>query len=138
MKKRNYAHYIVVILVVGLLSSCATHNAQWGALGGGAVGAAAGQAIGGNRESTLIGAGVGTLLGFITGDYVDKKNQAEYNAYLQQQNQQRKADLSDPYAAAEAGRREGIAAGKRRAAQHNYSLSKRRAAEKAFNDYKIE
>ncbi|MDY8110386.1 glycine zipper 2TM domain-containing protein [Fulvimarina sp. 2208YS6-2-32] len=43
-----------------------------GALAGGAVGALAGQAIGGNTESTLIGAAIGTAGGAVAGNVIGR------------------------------------------------------------------
>jgi outer membrane lipoprotein SlyB len=57
-----------LLFVVGCES-----DAQTGALIGTAVGAGAGQAIGGDTESTLIGAGVGAVGGYIIGNEQDKK-----------------------------------------------------------------
>ena len=54
----------IVILSVG----CATTAVQRGAVGGGAAGAVAGQLIGGNTKSTVIGAGVGALGGALFND----------------------------------------------------------------------
>jgi outer membrane lipoprotein SlyB len=48
-------------------------DAQTGALIGTAIGAGAGQAIGGDTESTLIGAGAGAVGGYIIGNESDKK-----------------------------------------------------------------
>ena len=45
-----------------------------GALIGGAVGALAGQAIGGDTKSTLIGAGVGAAVGGAVGNQEDAKD----------------------------------------------------------------
>lgn len=53
-----------------------------GLLGGAALGALAGQAIGKDSKSTLIGAGVGALAGLGWGAYKDKQ-QAELQANLQ-------------------------------------------------------
>lgn len=62
-------------------------DAQTGALIGTAVGAGAGQAIGGDTESTLIGAGAGAVGGFIIGSEQDKKKtKAEIDALRQDMN----------------------------------------------------
>ena len=66
---------VVLVGVVLLFVGCAT-DAQTGALGGGLLGAAAGQAIGGDTESTLIGAGVGAGAGYMIGNERDKANAA--------------------------------------------------------------
>ena len=70
----------VVVGVLGLaaaltLAGCET-QAQTNALVGGGLGAAAGQAIGGNTEGTLIGAGVGAGAGYIIGNEQDKAKAA--------------------------------------------------------------
>lgn len=70
---------IVLLLLVGLVSSCAT-KAQTGAGTGAAAGAIAGQAIGRSTEATLIGAAVGLLLGYAVGNEMDKADQARINA----------------------------------------------------------
>ena len=60
------------IIVVLLLAGCATQTepqrrATNGALIGGGIGALAGQALGGNTESTVVGAAGGALLGAVIG-----------------------------------------------------------------------
>ncbi|WP_028579706.1 glycine zipper domain-containing protein [Desulfogranum japonicum] len=63
-----------------LLTSCANMNkGQTGALGGAAGGALIGQAIGHNTEATLIGAAVGTMLGYIVGNEMDKYDKEQLN-----------------------------------------------------------
>jgi surface antigen len=65
-----------------LLMSCANTNltkGQQGAVGGGAAGALIGQAIGHNTEATLIGAAVGTMLGYIVGNEMDKYDRQQLN-----------------------------------------------------------
>ena len=67
---------ILMVVVVGLglafVAGCES-DAQTGALIGTGIGALAGQAIGGDTESTLIGAGVGAVGGYIIGNESDKK-----------------------------------------------------------------
>ena len=67
---------ILMVVAVGLglafVVGCES-DAQTGALIGTAVGAGAGQAIGGDTEATLIGAGVGAVGGYIIGNEQDKK-----------------------------------------------------------------
>ncbi|MHC4426153.1 MAG: glycine zipper domain-containing protein [Planctomycetota bacterium] len=70
---------LIVILIVASVSlglafvgGCES-DAQTGALIGTAIGAGAGQAIGGDTESTLIGAGAGAVDGDIIGNESDKK-----------------------------------------------------------------
>ena len=64
---------IVITMSLGLLfaGGCES-DAQTGALAGTAIGAGAGQAIGGDTESTLIGAGLGAIGGYIVGNERDK------------------------------------------------------------------
>jgi uncharacterized protein YcfJ len=70
---------LLIILIVATLSlglvfvaGCES-DAQTGALIGTAIGAGAGQAIGGDTEATLIGAGAGAVGGYIIGNESDKK-----------------------------------------------------------------
>ena len=69
---------IVILMVVSVslglvfVGGCES-DAQTGALIGTAIGAGAGQAIGGDTESTLIGAGAGAVGGYIIGNESDKK-----------------------------------------------------------------
>lgn len=74
--------FISVVLSLGLfLSSCANgpNKAGIGAYGGAAGGAIIGQAIGHNTEATLIGAAVGTMLGYIIGNEMDKYDREQLN-----------------------------------------------------------
>jgi osmotically inducible lipoprotein OsmB len=70
----------LLMAAIALFSGCTssmTHT-QKGAVGGAAVGAIAGQLIGGNTKSTLIGAGVGALGGALMNDALnDKKKQTQ-------------------------------------------------------------
>ncbi|MBI1386895.1 MAG: glycine zipper 2TM domain-containing protein [bacterium] len=66
---------IIIASVVSIAAGC---NTTSGALGGGAIGALAGQAIGGNTEATLIGAGVGALSGALVGDAVERDRARSY------------------------------------------------------------
>ncbi len=86
--KKTTAITASILLVISLLG-CAgrTHTegkTRTGILIGSAGGAVLGQAIGGNTESTLIGAGIGALLGGLTGHqigaYMDKQEEALRNA----------------------------------------------------------
>jgi len=81
---------ILMVVAVGLglafVAGCES-DAQTGALIGTAVGAGAGQAIGGDTESTLIGAAIGGGGGFIIGGERDKKKtKAEIDALRQDMN----------------------------------------------------
>jgi len=74
MAKNLITILMVVAVSLGLafVAGCES-DAQTGALIGTGVGAIAGQAIGGDTESTLIGAGVGAAGGYIIGNEQDKK-----------------------------------------------------------------
>lgn len=63
------------------LTSCANEysKGQQGALIGAGSGAIIGQAIGRNKEATLIGIAVGTLLGYIVGNEMDKYDRMQLN-----------------------------------------------------------
>ncbi len=79
---------ILMVVAVGLglafVAGCES-DAQTGALIGTAIGAGAGQAIGGDTESTLIGAAVGGGAGYIIGSEQDKKKtKAEIDALRQE------------------------------------------------------
>jgi len=69
---------LLLPLLVFSLNSCATKG-QSGAGIGGVSGALIGQAIGRNTEATLIGAAVGTMLGYIVGNEMDKYDRQELN-----------------------------------------------------------
>ena len=71
--KRSFAVLFVCsfLFVLGCANSPYSKGQQ-GAAGGAVVGALIGQAIGQNTASTLIGAGVGTMLGYIVGNEMDK------------------------------------------------------------------
>ncbi len=60
------------------MSGCDS-SAKTGALGGAGIGALAGQAIGGNTQATLIGAAVGSGIGYVIGNEKDKKHAKEIN-----------------------------------------------------------
>ncbi len=71
---------LLITLSMFALTSCANMNkAQTGAVGGAAGGALIGQAIGHNTEATLIGAAVGTMLGYIVGNEMDKYDRKQLN-----------------------------------------------------------
>ena len=74
---------ISVIVICVFFYSCMTPT-QKGALGGGTLGGIAGQLIGGNTESTMLGMGIGALGGALANDYVDQqKQQAQRQGYNQ-------------------------------------------------------
>lgn len=60
------------LLCGALLATGCRDDAQTGALVGAGGGALAGQAIGGNTQSTLIGAGAGAVAGYMIGNEMDK------------------------------------------------------------------
>ncbi len=73
---------ISLVFLVGCES-----DAQTGALIGTAVGAGAGQLIGGDTKSTLIGAGIGAAGGYMLGNEGDKKKtKAEMESIRQEMN----------------------------------------------------
>lgn len=73
--KTNTTLIITTVLTAVSLVGCnkTEEGASWGA----GIGALAGQAIGGDTESTLIGAGAGALLGGLIGN--DQQNQQQQN-----------------------------------------------------------
>lgn len=77
MKRMLVLSYLAVLVMIPL--ACST-SGQTGALAGGGIGALAGQAIGRDTESTLIGAAVGTGIGYIIGNEKDKKHAADLTA----------------------------------------------------------
>lgn len=77
--------YTALLIMAALLlttAACSNTNlnkGQQGAVGGAAGGAVIGQAIGRNTEATLIGAAVGTMLGYIVGNEMDKYDRMQLN-----------------------------------------------------------
>jgi osmotically inducible lipoprotein OsmB len=74
MKRRSVIIVLCLLISIPILfGGCANMTpAQEGAVGGAAVGAIAGQLIGGNTTSTLIGAGAGALGGALLNDELKK------------------------------------------------------------------
>ncbi len=71
---------LTILSILLLITSCSSVNkGQMGAAGGAAGGALIGQAIGHDTESTLIGAAVGTMLGYIVGNEMDKYDREQLN-----------------------------------------------------------
>ncbi|MES0023131.1 MULTISPECIES: YMGG-like glycine zipper-containing protein [unclassified Mesorhizobium] len=73
---------IAAVLMTAALAGCATQTEQQqrattGALIGGGVGALAGQALGGNTESTVVGAAGGALLGAVIGQSTTPQRRGE-------------------------------------------------------------
>lgn len=79
---RLISFFIVTMMMISMVS-CAEFNSMSkggkGAIGGAAGGALIGQAIGRNTEATLIGAAVGTMLGYIVGNEMDKFDKQQLN-----------------------------------------------------------
>ena len=80
MKKVN-AVFFGLVLLASTLASCAGeyNKGQSGAVMGGIGGAVVGQAIGGSTEATLIGVAVGSMLGYIVGNEMDKYDRQQLN-----------------------------------------------------------
>jgi outer membrane lipoprotein SlyB len=72
------------------LAGCTT--AEKGAVGGAAIGAIAGQAIGGNTESTLAGAAIGGVSGYLIGRSIDNRP-----GYCQQYDRRTGRAVGRPY-----------------------------------------
>jgi surface antigen len=71
---------IAVLPALFLLSSCMMANkAQMGGAGGAAGGALLGQAIGHDTQSTLLGAAIGGMLGYVIGNEMDKYDRQMLN-----------------------------------------------------------
>lgn len=76
----RFIAFTLVGAMMLVMASCAEMNkGQTGAVGGAAGGAIIGQAIGRNTEATLIGAAVGTMLGYIVGNEMDKHDKQQLN-----------------------------------------------------------
>ena len=72
---------ITVFLSLFMLSSCMMANkSQMGGAGGAAGGALLGQAIGHDTESTLLGAAIGGMLGYVIGNEMDKYDRQMLNS----------------------------------------------------------
>ena len=64
---------IILITTLFIMTGCVTKTGT-GALGGGALWALAGQAIGGDTKSTLIGGAIGAAVGGAIGNQEDAKD----------------------------------------------------------------
>ena len=73
---------IIAFSSISMLSACTT--TEKGAVGGAVAGALIGQAVGGNTESTLIGAGIGAVGGAVAGELIGR--QANGNCVFQRAN----------------------------------------------------
>ncbi len=74
----------LILLVLGLLlwtAGCAGYRTETGAAIGAGAGALAGQAIGHDTQSTLIGTALGGLTGAVIGNAMDKYDQQRYGQY---------------------------------------------------------
>jgi hypothetical protein len=71
--------WIAALCGVVMVSGCKT-EAQTKAVWGTAIGAGAGQLIGGDTEATLIGAGIGAGAGYLWGSMQDNKKEDEIAA----------------------------------------------------------
>ena len=77
---------LAVLSCYALIAGCES-DAQSGGLIGAGVGALAGQAIGGNTQSTLIGTAIGGGAGYAVGNERDKKSaEADRNAIRDEMN----------------------------------------------------
>ncbi|MGB3209814.1 MAG: glycine zipper domain-containing protein [Desulforhopalus sp.] len=76
---KNFILLLLPLLLLSLSSCANPTGGQKGAGIGGASGALIGQAIGRNTEATLIGAAVGTMLGYIVGNEMEKYDRKELN-----------------------------------------------------------
>ncbi|PIR05004.1 MAG: hypothetical protein COV57_01460 [Candidatus Liptonbacteria bacterium CG11_big_fil_rev_8_21_14_0_20_35_14] len=75
---KNLILLIVSVFVIFLNTGCQTTPTQSGAMWGGVIGGVAGQIIGHDTESTLLGAGAGALGGALLNNYVDNQRQRLY------------------------------------------------------------
>lgn len=75
---KTWVALFAITLAAMLQSACTMTPAQSGALGGGAIGAAAGQIIGRDTASTLIGMGAGAVAGAIVNDHIDHSRRSSY------------------------------------------------------------
>ncbi len=79
MKKIALLLLPVLLLTLASCADTPYSKGQQGAGFGAAGGALIGQALGRNTEATLIGAAVGTMLGYIVGNEMDKYDRQELN-----------------------------------------------------------
>jgi len=97
------AFFVVLTMMVSLASCAGEYNrGQSGAVMGGAGGALIGQAIGRSTEATLIGLAVGTMLGYIVGNEMDKQDRQQLNYVYErgvsgQQNSWQNPDSGNAY-----------------------------------------
>lgn len=100
MQKRHGLQITAVAIILMLITSgCATDTTTKGTKGaviGASAGAIAGQAIGHNTEGTLIGLAVGGLLGYITGNEMDKYDQAQLNRVYEASPSNKRSEWVNP------------------------------------------
>ncbi len=65
--------YVLALSMMAAVPLAGCTTAEKGAVGGAALGAIAGQAIGGNTESTLAGAAIGGVGGYLVGREIDNR-----------------------------------------------------------------
>ena len=85
MKPKTIILIILLVLVVLLNAGCNGPAAQSYAAAGSIIGAITGQIVGQDTESTLGGAGIGGVIGYIFGNERDKKVAADEREELRQQ-----------------------------------------------------
>ena len=70
MKNTLFAAFIA-LSSISMLTACTT--TEKGVVGGAVAGALIGQAVGGNTQSTLIGAGIGAVAGGVAGELIGRQ-----------------------------------------------------------------
>jgi uncharacterized membrane protein len=102
MKKciRKNAVFALIVLMVGTQTAgcvattpSAERGGLFGAGSGAAIGAIAGQLIGGNTKATLIGAAIGAVVGGLVGSYIDQQNATRAEASKKYQYDEKVAKL---------------------------------------------
>lgn len=102
MKKciRKNAVFALIVLMVGTQTAgcvattpSAERGGLFGAGSGAAIGAIAGQLIGGNTKATLIGAAIGAVVGGLVGSYIDQQNATRAEAAKKYQYDEKVAKL---------------------------------------------
>lgn len=102
MKKciRKNAVFALIVLMVGTQTAgcvattpSAERGGLFGAGSGAAIGAIAGQLIGGNTKATLIGAAIGAVVGGLVGSYIDQQNATRADAAKKYQYDEKVAKL---------------------------------------------
>ena len=78
--KRIFAAFLIAIVAGGATAQQQTSSKKKGMLWGAGLGAVAGGIIGGHGSDALIGAAVGTGIGYVVGNQADKKKAEEMNA----------------------------------------------------------